>query len=160
MIVASKLISSAWPGRRGRSPGRWGLNAAAVQGCDPPLAQQLFFRTTLFSSEFSVRIFVIFTLGPLNSSLNESNFGAIVKIDGFRNHFDHFELKLVGIFVIFTLCSIDSSLNESNFGTIVKIGGSWMHSDDLKQGTPMYSCLSTSRESRIIKIETRKEREK
>ena len=37
-----------------------------------------------------VRNFVIFTIGSINSPLNESNFRAIVKIDGFRTLFDDF----------------------------------------------------------------------
>ena len=74
-----------------------------------------------------VRKFVILTLDPIGLLLNDSNFGAIVKIDGFRIHFDHFEVKLVRIFVILTLGPIDLSLNDSNFGAILKIGGFRIH---------------------------------
>ena len=46
-----------------------------------------------------VRIFVILTLGPIDLPLNDSNFGAILRIGGFRIHFwpifDQFEVILV-----------------------------------------------------------------
>ena len=65
--------------------------------------------------------FVILTLGLIDSTSFNSNFGTSVEMDLIWTNFHDFLSKGVGKIVILTLGAIDSAHFNSNFGTSVEM---------------------------------------